>query len=437
MSRPKTVMNHGIPAAGSCAIPALPPRMRSAARSETERSYECLSGSQVVSSSGTRSCQAGSESRTRASRRRAPRPSVAPRGRGRRVGQLPAPARRELDPVADGAAVDLPSSEKATWVRARLLRRSSRTSRSPSSRVSTGVGERLGARRVAEREVVLLDREDVREVVRHLDRELERDRLPGHVLDRDPLLHRVRDEALPDDRDRVLRETVGQRVAKVERRRGVLDLAGGEQERRLAVHGQPEEREVPGVLGEEAAGLLGDVAALVADAEGRSLEDRERHHLILVPEDPPAARLGQRLDDDLVDVDVQRSRQREEDAVGDVLGGERLDALVDGGRLLLVALEADERELGAACEPGRERGDADRPAEQVLAERLAEHRSRRLDRAVHGRVLVRGRPAIESMVTMCPPSRMCGRQRRVIRMTPVTFVSIIHSSSSSLDSVNG
>ena len=38
---------------------------------------------------------------------------------------------------------------------------------------------------------------------------------------------------------------------------------------------------------------------------------------------------------------------------------------------------------------------------------------------------------------MWPPSRMCGRQRRVIRISPWTFVSSIHSSSSSLDSQNG
>ena len=38
---------------------------------------------------------------------------------------------------------------------------------------------------------------------------------------------------------------------------------------------------------------------------------------------------------------------------------------------------------------------------------------------------------------MCPPSRMCGRQRRVIRIRPCTFVSITVCSSSSLDSVNG
>src|SRR6185436_17598083 len=47
------------------------------------------------------------------------------------------------------------------------------------------------------------------------------------------------------------------------------------------------------------------------------------------------------------------------------------------------------------------------------------------------------RPAIEPLLTMCPPSRMCGRQRRVIRIRPLTFVSSCVSSSASVDSQNG
>ena len=38
---------------------------------------------------------------------------------------------------------------------------------------------------------------------------------------------------------------------------------------------------------------------------------------------------------------------------------------------------------------------------------------------------------------MCPPSRMCGRQSRVIRIRPFTFVSKTARSSSSVDSSNG
>src|SRR6266540_1420482 len=41
------------------------------------------------------------------------------------------------------------------------------------------------------------------------------------------------------------------------------------------------------------------------------------------------------------------------------------------------------------------------------------------------------------MLTMWPPSRMCGRQSRVIRISPRTFVSMTVASSSSLPSQNG
>src|SRR6266516_125962 len=41
------------------------------------------------------------------------------------------------------------------------------------------------------------------------------------------------------------------------------------------------------------------------------------------------------------------------------------------------------------------------------------------------------------MLTMCPPSRICGRQRRVIRSSPWTSVSSTVSSSSSVDSQKG
>ena len=104
----------------------------------------------------------------------------------------------------------------------------------------------------------------------------------------------------------------------------------------------------------------------------------------------PAARLGERLDDDLVHVHVQRPRQREEDAVGDVLRRQRLDALVHGRRLLLVALEADERELGPPVSPGAiaviRIGRPSRSSRSAWLN-IADGR---LDRAVDGRVLVRG-----------------------------------------------
>ena len=137
---------------------------------------------------------------------------------------------------------------------------------------------------------------------------------------------------------------------------------------------------------EEAARLRGDVAAVVADAEGRSLEDRE--HQRLAAHDPAAARLREGLDHHLVDVHVQRASEREQDAVGDVVRGQRLDALVrrlGGG---LVALEADERELGLR-EPRVDGRDPDRTAEEVLAESVDEAAQRELRSHVHGGVLVR------------------------------------------------
>src|SRR5205823_12920834 len=83
-------------------------------------------------------------------------------------------------------------------------------------------------------------------------------------------------------------------------------------------------------------------------------------------------RLVPRLDDDLVDVDPPRPREREEDAVHDVVDLQRLDAAIDRCRLLLVALEADERELRPLDEPRIDRRDADRPAEQILPQRVRE-----------------------------------------------------------------
>src|ERR1044072_8143495 len=59
-----------------------------------------------------------------------------------------------------------------------------------------------------------------------------------------------------------------------------------------------------------------------------------------------AGRLGAGTDDDLVDVDVRGQRGDPADALGDVLGPQRVHPLVDAvGRLRLPA-EADDRELG-------------------------------------------------------------------------------------------
>src|SRR5438105_14441657 len=113
--------------------------------------------------------------------------------------------------------------------------------------------QRRRAKRVAEREVVGLDGEDVREVARELEPELERDRLHALVLDHDHVLHPLADEAPPLDREDVLAEAARERVPRVERGREVLDLPRGEQERPRAVDRQHEPGEEARVGGEEAA----------------------------------------------------------------------------------------------------------------------------------------------------------------------------------------
>ena len=87
------------------------------------------------------------------------------------------------------------------------------------------VGKWAGALGVAEGEIVVLDREDVREVGLELERELEGERFHALVLDDDHVLHPLADEAVPGDRDRVLGQAACDRVAQVERGREVVDLA--------------------------------------------------------------------------------------------------------------------------------------------------------------------------------------------------------------------
>ena len=130
---------------------------------------------------------------------------------------------------------------------------SERTSWLPPLVEADGRGrrQRTGVQRVAEREVVLLDGDDVREVGADLELELERDRLGALVADGDVVLHPVADEALAHDREHVLAEAARERVAQVEGGREVLDLAGREQQRPLAVHAQLEPGEEARVVREE------------------------------------------------------------------------------------------------------------------------------------------------------------------------------------------
>src|SRR4029078_4694024 len=108
--------------------------------------------------------------------------------------------------------------------------------------------------------------------------------------------------------------------------------------------------------------------------------------------DPGTARLLERLDHDLVDVDVQRTGEGEEDAVRHLFRRDRVDTVVDRVRLLLVAGEADEGEL-RLDQAGIDGRDADRTTEEVLAERVAE--------PAHGELRGDGRRPVR----VSPPAR--------------------------------
>ena len=139
--------------------------------------------------------------------------------------------------------------------------------------------------RLSETGLEALDDEDVGEIGRELQPELDLDPAMAVVLDDDPLLHAVADEALPLDHELVRPQAGGQRVSQHERgevRRGVVVREGIEAR---AAECQHRAREEAGVGGEEAGrgGEAVDVPALVADAEGRTVEDREGQAYAAVP----------------------------------------------------------------------------------------------------------------------------------------------------------
>ncbi len=101
-------------------------------------------------------------------------------------------------------------------------------------------------------------------------------------------------------------EAAGERVPQEEGGGVVVHFARRERERPGAVHGENPPREEAGVVREEPHRGAVEVAALVRDAEGRPLEDRDRHGL-RAPDDHVLGRLLQRLEHDLLDVDVRRS----------------------------------------------------------------------------------------------------------------------------------
>ena len=193
---------------------------------------------------------------------------------------LPALARRKLDPVANGRAVRL-SLGREDDLRAGYVT----VGGVLEEELAVGavvapldeLRQRVGAHRVSEREVVLLDREDVGKVAAELELQLEGRRRERLVLDREVVLHSHADEPVARDRELILLEPARERVPHVEGGGEVLDLVRREQERALAVDPKPHAGEEARVLGEEAGGRPVDVADLVADAERGAFEDGERH----------------------------------------------------------------------------------------------------------------------------------------------------------------
>src|SRR5256886_14035300 len=121
------------------------------------------------------------------------------------------------------------------------------------------------------------------------------------------------------------------------------------------------------------------------------------------PDDADGARLGQGFDDELVDVDMEGPGEREEDAVGDVLGAERVDALVRLLRLLLVAAEANAGEV-RLDEAGIDSREPDRATQQVLTERVGEAAhgvlGRDIDRSVLVGLAARDRAHVDDVPTV-------------------------------------
>ena len=216
VSRPKIVMNHGMPAAGSRPCPASPARMRSAARSLTDRENVWRRSSQSARICGTlqlpgreRLAEHARAPRRSAARRRAGAASAAPSGVGTtsiRSFHVSRGASATSNAIADPFDVALAPRRGSACCRSPPGRRARTGSASARRTRHDRVGQRLRAARVAEREVPLLDGDDVCEVGAELDPDADVELLRRHVRERDVILHPVADEALALDRHRVERE---------------------------------------------------------------------------------------------------------------------------------------------------------------------------------------------------------------------------------------
>ena len=218
VSRPKTVMNHGIPRPAGCrALASMDAERGEIGDRARERVVEVVPGGAELRDAQLPGGERGLDTL----------PLLAEAPLGRR-GLICSPSRRarprrrcprrcaglELDPVAGLAQLDVAPASEDTWVRAWPWSSSSTNWFSDSSKCASASG--AGACSVAEREVVVLDREDVREVVAELERELERDRAHRVVVHDQFVLHALADEAVPGDRDGVLRQLTGDRVPQEE-----------------------------------------------------------------------------------------------------------------------------------------------------------------------------------------------------------------------------
>ena len=213
VSRPKTVMNHGMPAAGSCPIPS-PPRIRSAARSATdwrERLPKVVA--RRVRSRGTLRCHAASDSRTCSrSSPKLPLDDVRLRLRARERrddvdAQLPELARGELEPEADARAVDL-ARPREEHLRLRAVpRASSRTSwfEAASKRTAAGRGSGGAVSGLpSEKSCSFTEMMSAKSVATSSSSSNASGR-PADVQQHHVILHPLADEALARDRERVLR----------------------------------------------------------------------------------------------------------------------------------------------------------------------------------------------------------------------------------------
>ena len=172
-----------------------------------------------------------------------------------------------------------PARERSTCVfappsRAPRARAGSRRRRADGR----GLRQRPRVQRVAEREVVLLDRDDVREVGADLERELEaRAARASRSGSRCGPASRRRRSARARSRASPAASPSATGCGGRRRPRSTRPCPTRAAAAAAPLIAELEPREEARVLGEEAARAAVEVAELVADAERRAFEDRHRH----------------------------------------------------------------------------------------------------------------------------------------------------------------